>query len=307
MSDLQDDAVSRSQGDLAPPAGAGLPPVERPADDGAPTAAGGDELRLKLLELEYEYLTQSSFQTDTLRNQFVQFYLVIVGVAATALVGLAQIQSRDGQTLGALTSQWSWVYSMIAAFIGALGVVMLRLFVRLRRVVMECLQGTVLLKGYVMNELGGDKARRLGSAMLWDDLSVPTDESYGSASFVLIFVFMLLDSSMFFLASLFWWASRQPPLSPKAVVLWSFVIFAAALTLQVAVYRLMLATELRNAMRRDRLASKYEELGMGLGTTTALRPPERRRPVLTALLIGGIAATLLALAAAQVTWGLFGR
>lgn len=297
-----------------------VPPQEPSATEGAPLVAdvapahvGDADLRTKLLELEYQYLTQSSFQTDTLRNQFVQFYLVIVGVAATALVGLAQVQAKDGQMQAGLTLGSSWIYSLIALFIGALGVIMLQLFARLRRVVIECLQGMVLLKRYALDHLGVAPDSPLDSAMLWDAHSVPQDESFRSASFVLVLVFMLLDTSMFVLASMFWLVNRQPPL---AALLWSLAFGAAMLTAQVIGYRLLLGHELRCAMKGNRLEEKWRTLisqeivpqqSALPGPAAVLRQPALWQPAAVALLVGGIVVAILVLWAALVTWEVINR
>ncbi len=54
------------------------------------------DLRTKFVELEYRYLVDSSFHSDNLRNQIIQFYLLVADLAATAIVGLAQLSARPG-------------------------------------------------------------------------------------------------------------------------------------------------------------------------------------------------------------------
>jgi len=135
------------------------------------TAALND-LRLKFVELEYGYLTQSSFHTDELRNKFIEFYLLNVGAAGSVMLGLAQLGTRVPH----------WVYASAAFFLGILGMVMLPIFARLRRVVLECLQGTALSKRYVEEVINAGEDKKFSSALLWDASTLPTDESYLTAS-----------------------------------------------------------------------------------------------------------------------------
>jgi hypothetical protein len=250
-------------------------------------AAPGDELRKSFVELEYGYLTQSSFHSDGLRNQIIQFYLIIAGAAGTILLGLAQL--RGG---AAPSREEAWLFSAIAAFIGLVGLVMLPIFVRLRRVVLECLQGTVLLKLYALRALEEEGDRRFASALLWDYRSLPTDESFSTASFLLIFVVMLLDSGMFSIAAFLPLSARLPGL---AAALWSLAAGLAALTLQVALYRVLFWREVRRAMASDRLREKWRDL-VGEGEPEAAGPA-LAQPLLKALVVGGLLTAGVALLA----------
>jgi hypothetical protein len=261
--------------------------------DGEPTTSGGEaqpsidpvaELRTKFIALEYEYLSQSSFHTDDMRNKFIEFYLLIVGAAATAILGLAQLESSAVPT---------WAFSVVAFLIGALGVVMLPVFARARRVVLECLQGTVLLKRYVEEVVSEDQA--FSHALLWDAHSLPTDERYGTASFLLVFLFMLLDSAMFMLATLLMLSERLPV---PAAILWSLAIGACLLTAQIVFYRCFLWLQIRRAMKSDRLKDKWDKLGIDAGAT--IQEPALREPVIRAFLVGGIIIIGLALAASRL-------
>lgn len=281
------------------PAGETQPSTEVPAVESSqtPTATHSrdsacpiGELRTKLIELEYEYLTQSSFHTDHLRNQFIQFYLLIVGVAATAIVGLAQMQADAQQAGGASPVAPLWAFSGIAFFIGAVGLVMIPIFARLRRIVLECLQGTVLLKRYTEELVGQSGDELFASALLWDASSLPTDEYYLTASFLLVFVFMLLDSAMFTLGILL---VLSESLSAPAVGLESLAVGTGLLTLQVILYRCLVWREIRKARASDRLEEKWGELEIG----AEVSPPSLWSPVVQALLVGGTLTTLLALAA----------
>ena len=241
------------------------------------------ELRSKFVEIEYKYLVDSSFHTDDMRNKFVEFYLLVVGAASTAILGLAQIAQSIVPT---------WAFSLLACLIGVLGLVMLPMFARARCVVLECLQGTVLLKRYVRHVVEPSGDRSFSDALIWDAHSLPVDERYGTASFVLVFVFMLLDSAMFGLAFLLLAAERA---AVPAAILWSLAVGTGLLTLQVAFYRFYLWLQLRAARAFDRLVEKWG----APGTTEPLPEPTWQRAVVGALLVGGTITLLLVLMASR--------
>ena len=80
-----------------------IPPAVAPP----PSTVRSDELRTKFVELEYNYLTESSFHSDHLRNQFIQFYLLIAGVAATVIAALMGAATAAGNIAGIALYRWS--------------------------------------------------------------------------------------------------------------------------------------------------------------------------------------------------------
>ncbi|MBI4674002.1 MAG: hypothetical protein HY741_20340 [Chloroflexi bacterium] len=250
-----------------------------------PNAAPPVELRDELIELEYNYLTQSSFRSDELRDRIFQFYLLIVSTAAAAILGLTQLAKPEqlpGAPFDPLTIKWA--LALLAGLIGVIGVVMVPIFVRLRRVVIECLQGTVLLKRYVLNVVN---EKRFGDAFIWDDRTLPRDENYSSASFLLIFVFMLLDTVMLSLPFYLWLSDW---LRPFAALLWTLVVFIPLVTLQVIVYRYMLGRELAAAIERNRFMVKWVRLGI---EATPDLQPQIRKPLLQAFGAGALVLAIV--------------
>lgn len=243
------------------------------------------ELRDDLMQMEYTYLTQSSFRSDELRDRIFQFYLLIVSTAAAVILGLTQMANNEqprGVPFDVTTIRWALV--TLAALIGLIGMVMVPIFVRLRRVVLECLQGTVLLKRYVINAAN---EKRFADAFIWDDRTLPRDESYGSASFLLIFVFILLDSVMLSLPFYVWFSDW---LRALAALLWTLVVFVPLVTIQVMVYRYRLAREIAEAIERNRFTVKWMRLGI---ETPPDVKPELRQPLLQALGAGLIALAIV--------------
>ncbi len=257
-----------------------------------------NELRTKFVELEYRYLVESSFHSDNLRNQIIQFYLLVAGLAATAIVGLAQLSATRGTSAPSGLDFPTWSYGALAFFVGLTGVIMIPIFVRLRRVVMECLQGTVLLKRYVQQAMRTQDGGGFDAAMIWDADSLPTDEHYLTASFMLVFVVMLLDSAMFALSA----ASLKPAwLSWEAWGLWSLTLGIVLLTIQVVVYRWLLYRELRRALTSDRLGLKWAALGMTLEDDKGFTPPRIVGPIIKAVIVGCAAVGLCGLTALVLT------
>ena len=256
------------------------------------------ELRTKFVELEYRYLIESSFHSDNLRNQIIQFYLLVAGLAATAIVGLAQLAAKSGTESASRLDFPAWSYGALAFFVALVGVMMIPIFVRLRRVVMECLQGTVLLKRYVQQAMTAQRGEVFDAAMIWDADSLPTDEHYLTASFMLVLVVMLLDSAMFALSA----ASLRPTwLSWETWGMWSLTLGIFLLTVQVVVYRWLLYRELRRALTSDRLALKWAALGLMLEDDGGFTPPRILGPIVKAALVGGICVLLFSFIALALT------
>jgi hypothetical protein len=236
------------------------------------------ELRDDLLQMEYTYLTQSSFRSDELRDRIFQFYLLIVSTAAAVILGLTQL-ANNGQPRGLPFDPTTlrWAMATLAFLIGIIGVVMIPIFTRLRRVVIECLQGTVLIKRYVMNLVS---EKRFPDAFIWDDRTLPRDESFTSASFLLIFVFMLLDAVMLCLPLFLLFADW---LRPLAALLWTLLFFIPIVTLQVLAYRFWLGREIANAIERNRFTVKWVRLGIEAAPDLQ---PQLRQPLVRAFLSG---------------------
>ena len=268
------------------------------SSEAQPNGAAPPELRDELIQLEYTYLTQSSFRSDELRDRIFQFYLVIVSTAAAVILGLTQMANNDSSPalpFDPLTVRWAMV--TLAFLIGAIGAVMIPIFARLRRVVMECLQGTVLLKRYVLNLVN---EKRFADAFIWDDRTLPRDENYGSASFLLIFVFMLLDTVMLCLPIFLFLADW---LRPFAALLWTLVCFIPIVTIQVVWYRYVLGRELTGALERNRFTIKWVRLG--IEATPDLKP-DLRKPIRQAFSAGLVALLIVLGLSLLLEFGIFG-
>ena len=143
----------------------------------------GDDVGLQLLELEFGYVTQSSFHTDDLRDKFIQYYLVIVGVAFTLMIGLIENTRVDVA-----------LFAIISVVLFLIGFVLIFVLVRLRRIVWECMAATTLIKEYYKKH--AVSKQDLSQAMLWDEGSLPSEKLY-SASSLLVLLVAILDSTMF--------------------------------------------------------------------------------------------------------------
>jgi hypothetical protein len=206
--------------------------------------------RLKFVELEYGYLAQSSFHCDELRDRFIQFYLLLVGAAVSLTVGLAPLAARSQATVP------EWIFVVIPGFLGLLGLVFLPILARLRCLVIECLQGTVLLKRYGRQHTPPDD-HRFASAFLWDETSVPTDERNHTASFALVLLFMVLNSGMFALTFAALAHTRLQHVGQA--ILWGLPLWSAMLTAEIVFYRAFLHSQLEAAY--DDFIRKWDNLG----------------------------------------------
>ena len=81
-----------------------------------PAPAPDENLIKDMLGREYDNFNQSSFHSDGLRNQIIEFYLILVGAAATAIVGIAQLEAKNSPTSTAFGDRALWPFSAIALF-----------------------------------------------------------------------------------------------------------------------------------------------------------------------------------------------
>lgn len=242
-------------------------------------------LRDTLIELEYSYLTESSFRSDELRDRIFQFYLLIVSTASAVILGLFQFTKPDisaGLPIDTITFRWA--LSGLALMIGLIGVVMIPIFVRLRRVVIECFQGTVLIKKYVLTTVN---EKRLADAFIWDDRTLPRDETYGSASFLLVLVFMILDTVMLTLPIYLLLFELYRPLT---ALLATLLVFAPILTIQVMLYRFLLWRQLVGVVESNRFRIKWARLGMDNLPNVQ---PALKEPILHVFIVGATVSIVL--------------
>ncbi len=204
-------------------------------------------LESSLLDWEYKYLVDSSFHSDSLRNQIIQIYLGIVGVAGTVILGL--------QNAGWIGNDINTAFAILALFISLIGFIMVPIFARLRRIVIECMQGTALIKRYIF-ERGEKKNIIYPNAFLWDADSLPSGTNMLTASFLLIFIVIFLDSAMLAIAVYLFPFAKLPTSS----IYFALAVLSGFLTIQVLLYRYMLWKEIEEAMKSDRLQKKWENL-----------------------------------------------
>ncbi len=194
------------------------------------------EIDLRLLEMEYNYLVQSSFHTDNLRDRFIQYYLILVSVTVTILVGVLQIGELEINPL---------IFTFAAFILFLIGAMLVPIFVRLRRVVWECLVGMALIKEYCKKH--AVYPQDLSQALMWDRATVPKDEVWYSASSLLVLMMILLNSVMLG-GAVFLWVG----------LLAAIVIWLVSCGLQWIFYRRRIVREKTNAGLAANLAEKLE-------------------------------------------------
>jgi hypothetical protein len=199
------------------------------------------EWRTDLLGREYDYVTQSSFHSDELRNQYIQFYILLVSIVLSA--GIALIQFKVPVHPAVLCA--------VALLVGLVGVLEVGVFVRLRVVVIECLQATVLLKEYALRGLPAHERDRMADAFLWDTETLPNPLYMWSASSLLMLLVIVLDSAMFAGAA---YTATAYGRSAAVTLTVSAAVWAASVLLQVLFYRQRLRAEVKHNRFAEKLA-----------------------------------------------------
>ncbi len=208
-----------------------------------------EDIDLRLLEMEYEYVTNSSFHTDDLRDKFIQYYLIIVGVAFTLMIGLIENTKVDVA-----------IFAIISLVLFSIGIVLMFVLVRLRRIVWECIAATALIKEYYKRH--AVNANDLKHALLWDEGSMPSEQWHSATSLLALLVSILgstmLGSALFLILarSDLNTNSLPDPLGP--VMLPAIGLFFIAAATQWIVYFWRLRWEIDQAKPKTRLAEKKD-------------------------------------------------
>ncbi len=116
-----------------------------------------------MLAREHDYLKESSFHSDSLRDRFIQLYLVLAGSALSGAVALA---GSDRPLLPE-------VLAVLTGSLALVGLMVLLMLVRLRRVSVECMQGMSLIKLAVSRDLDSADRARLADTLIWDEQTLP--------------------------------------------------------------------------------------------------------------------------------------
>ncbi|HSN75561.1 MAG TPA: hypothetical protein VL334_10840 [Anaerolineae bacterium] len=211
------------------------------------------DIDLRLLEMEYEYVTNSSFHTDDLRDKFIQYYLIIVSVALTLIIGLIENTRVDVA-----------IFAVISLVLFAIGLVLMFILVRLRRIVWECIAATSLIKEYYKKH--ATHAQDLEHALLWDEGSMPS-EKWHSVTSLLALLVAILDSTM--LGSALFLMIARPDLNANSLpdplgraILPAIGLFAASAAIQWVVYFRRLKWENDQAKTSTRLPDKMKYWGI---------------------------------------------
>lgn len=213
------------------------------------TKTSSDGKTEQFLLAEYEYLTESSFHTDKLRDQFIQYYLILVGVVLSIMVALPEIDAIVVDPL---------IYGLASFLLFVVGAVLVAVMIRLRRVVWETYNGTALIKNYFLKHAA--QPDDLYNALLWDASTVPKEEKWYTATSLLAILVMLLNSSMLGASVLLLaasWLMKNGGIQP----LWFGIVFAIALLgsfVQWQIYSHRISIERRTAAETGRLNEKLK-------------------------------------------------
>jgi hypothetical protein len=206
--------------------------------DHQPNPTDPTDWNIKLLGHEFEYVAQSSFHTDKLRDQYIQFYILLTSAVLSGAIAVVQFDVAIPPA----------ILSLIAILIGLIGFLEVFIFVRLRVVVIECMQASVLLKQYAFRNLPDDQREQFESAFLWSDASLPDPFNMLSASSLLVVLVIILDSAMFGAAYLI------PQAGDAIDIGIAITLVLALVVLQILGYRWRLRVELEKSQYETKLA-----------------------------------------------------
>jgi len=191
------------------------------------------------LEAEYAYVTQSSFHTDTLRDRYIEFYLLLTGAAFSGVLGLAQSKVTIPP----------YVLGLISLFLAIVGVFEVSIFARLRRVVIESLQASTLIKMHYIKHYP-----YLERAFFWDTKTVPRRERPYTASFLLVLLVIFLDSAMFATSAYLFLEGQRGVISLPWRLALSGLVFGFAFLFQAWSYLRKINKELKTTGYEEKLA-----------------------------------------------------
>jgi hypothetical protein len=199
---------------------------------------------LDLLGYEYEYITQSSLHTDDLRDRFTQYYLILVGAAFTVMLGIAQL---DNTTVHPI------VFALISFVLFLVGLILVFIFARLRKIVVESMLASALIKEYYKTRVAPGAG--LQHALLWDGASVPEKEKLTTASFLLVLMVIILNSAMLGAAVFFLLggSNLKPGESIFVVIAVSMIVvavFALSCMVQSGLYMMKVNREIMRVWER---------------------------------------------------------
>lgn len=198
-----------------------------------------------ILAREYLYLKESSFHSDGLRDRFLQLYLVLAG---TALSGAVALADKDRVLLPE-------VLAGLTAGLALVGLMVLLMLVRLRRVAVECMQGMTLIKLCLTRPLSANQRERVEGAIPWGQETVPRAPTWRadllkvhflSAGIVALLTALLAGAAAFYLQLAF----LADPAGEQATDIHPFLYRAAlvsllTLALLVELYQRRLRAEMR--------------------------------------------------------------
>ncbi len=171
--------------------------VSPEAEPGAPPRNGKLKLDNILIE-EFRYASQTAYQALEDRARMFNLYLVVVGVVASGLGAVYQLQSQLGNKVPTY-SQPLALLLVVAA--GVMGIAFFFKLIRLRQAYHDSLLTMNYVKEYYIREFK-KQIPDVGKAFRWRLLTVPSGERFGSLSFYVCTTVAMLGSFCFAAATI---------------------------------------------------------------------------------------------------------
>jgi ADP-ribose pyrophosphatase len=166
----------------------------------AATASGAPalstELRLDSILLEeFKYAGQTAYQALEDRARMFNLYLVVVGVLASGLGAVYQLQNNQGA--GKLLPTYSQPLALLLLFAaGVMGIAFFLKLIRLRQAYHDSLLTMNIVKEFYIREFK-KQIPDMEQAFRWRLLTVPSGEKVGSLSFYISMTVAMLSSFCF--------------------------------------------------------------------------------------------------------------
>ncbi len=262
--------------------GPGQPPAASVAQQVPARQAESDKLTIdpelkldNMLLKEFEYASQTAYQALEDRARMFNLYLVVVGVVASGLGAVYQLQSQPGSKVPAYSQPLAL---LLLAAAGIMGVAFFLKLIRLRQAYHDSLLTMNYVKEFYIREFKRHIVD-VHKAFRWRLLTVPTGERAGSLSFYICTTVAMLGSFCFAAATIVLYEIWQHDTNDSMLHLPGgyvpYVLAAGVFVVSMALHMTYFARTL--SYRRDEAALAQAVEWFGLQEELAAKQAKRRR------------------------------
>ena len=145
----------------------------------------------KILIAEFEYAKETATQAMNDRHTLVNYYLIITGVVASAVVGLLKINFSNN--IHSTTSvDITKIPAILLFLLYVVGILYLVQLIRLRQAWIDSAQAMNKIKDHYFHEL---KDKQIKNAFKWTSKSLPKPEKLFTIFFLSSLLIIILDTT----------------------------------------------------------------------------------------------------------------